>query len=89
MNIIKKVSKHGSIYYENESGQYHREDGPAIEWTNGDKSWYLNGMYHREDGPAVECANGDKWYYLNGIKYSEQEFNNHLLRKRLQKIIEL
>ena len=20
----------------------HREDGPAIEWANGDKEWYLN-----------------------------------------------
>ena len=21
----------------------HREDGPAIEWADGDKSWFLNG----------------------------------------------
>jgi hypothetical protein len=21
----------------------HREDGPAVEWPNGDKKWYLNG----------------------------------------------
>jgi hypothetical protein len=25
------------------NGQYHREDGPAIEWPNGTKKWYLNG----------------------------------------------
>jgi hypothetical protein len=25
--------------YKNEQGQYHREDGPAIEYSNGDKYW--------------------------------------------------
>ena len=34
------------------NGKFHREDGPAIEWSNGDKEWYLNGRRHREDGPA-------------------------------------
>ena len=24
------------------NGKYHREDGPAIEWPNGQKEWYLN-----------------------------------------------
>ena len=36
----------------------HREDGPAIEYANGNKHWYLNGKLHREDGPAIENANG-------------------------------
>jgi len=27
------------------NGKLHREDGPAIEFANGDKSWYLNGDY--------------------------------------------
>ena len=26
------------------NGQYHREDGPAVEWSNGTKHWYLNGQ---------------------------------------------
>jgi len=25
------------------NGKLHREDGPAIEYPNGDNSWYLNG----------------------------------------------
>ena len=25
------------------NGKRHREDGPAIETTNGHKAWYLNG----------------------------------------------
>ena len=44
----------------------HREDGPAIEWFNGDKAWCLNDRLHREDGPAIEFFNGDKYWYLNG-----------------------
>ena len=36
------------------NGKFHREDGPAIEYTNGQYGWYLNGQLHREDGPAAE-----------------------------------
>ena len=25
------------------NGQLHREDGPALEWANGSKYWFLNG----------------------------------------------
>ena len=25
------------------NGNLHREDGPAIEWSNGYKAWYLDG----------------------------------------------
>ncbi len=45
-------------------GKYHREDGPAIEFVDGDKQWWLNGELHREDGPACEHADGYKsWFY--------------------------
>ena len=37
-----------------------------IEWSNGEKWWYLNGKLHRVDGPAVEFADGSKIWYLNG-----------------------
>ena len=53
----------------------HREDGPAIEYANGDKFWFINDKLHREDGPAFESANGDKAWYINGIELTEQEFN--------------
>jgi hypothetical protein len=29
-------------------GKYHREDGPAVEWANGSKEWWLNGTSHTE-----------------------------------------
>jgi len=33
-------------WYKN--GLQHREDGPAIECTNGYKEWWLNGNYYSE-----------------------------------------
>lgn len=44
----------------------HRVDGPAAEYSNGDKEWFIDGRLHREDGPAVELINGDKKWYVNG-----------------------
>ena len=36
-------------------GQYHREDGPAVEFLSSNtRYWYQYGENHRLDGPAVE-----------------------------------
>ena len=51
-------------WYKN--GKFHREDGPAIEWYDGDKEWYINGQLHREDGAANEWLNGDKRWWIKG-----------------------
>jgi len=40
----------------------HREDGPAIEYINGDKRWYFEGKLHREDEPAAIYNNYKMWY---------------------------
>ena len=42
MESRKEIFK-DSVRYSNENNQRHREDGPAIEYSNGDKEWYLNG----------------------------------------------
>ena len=52
----------------------HREDGPAVEYVNGNKLWFLNDKLHRTDGPAVEYANGNKEWYLNGVGYTEADW---------------
>ena len=41
----------------------------VVEFSNGDKHWYLNGERHRVDGHAVEWSNGNKEWYLNGIQH--------------------
>jgi hypothetical protein len=54
------------IWY-NARGNIHREDGPAIEYSNGDKSWFINGKLHREDGPAYVSDFTKKWYINNEL----------------------
>ena len=68
MNEPKKiVRKDGTRYYLN--GKLHREDGPAVEYPDGTKSWYLNGKLHRTDGPAIEYANGTKCWWVDGKRH--------------------
>ena len=45
----------------------HRENGPAVEWSNGDKVWYQNGQLHRTDGPAIDRASGHKEWWQNDL----------------------
>ncbi len=99
--------------YKNESGQLHRTDGPAveysdgskewyingklsrtdglptIEWSDGSKFWFINGEVHREDGPAVEYSNDRSRYYLNNIEYSEEEYQNELIKLKLKRLVNL
>ena len=76
---MKSIKKEYSFYTEwaNEARQLHREDGPALEYANGNKYWFLNGQRHREDGPAIERTDGYKAWFLNGKLIncsSQQEF---------------
>lgn len=71
--IIKIILRDGTIEYRNNSsklnnntGQLHRKDGPAIIYPDGTNKWYLNGELHRVDGPAAEYPDGEKKWYLNG-----------------------
>ena len=61
---ICKISPDGTKYW-SLNGQYHRVDGPAIEYANGTKKWWLNDKLHRVDGPACEYANRNNAWYLN------------------------
>ena len=49
--------------------QLHREDGPAVEYANGNKSWLLHGQYHRVGGPAIEYVDGSKKWLLHGQRH--------------------
>ena len=73
---IKRINNsswyNGTYYYKDSNHTIlHREDGPAIEFANKTKHWYLNGKYHREDGPAIEYFNEGKRWYLNGERHRE------------------
>ena len=52
-------------YYNNLT---HRDNGPAIEYKNGDKFYYKKGHLSRLDGPSVYIGK-NKYYYINNIIY--------------------
>jgi hypothetical protein len=36
--------ENGNKVWRNEVGQLHREDGPAVEYANGTKEWWMYGI---------------------------------------------
>jgi hypothetical protein len=80
-----KNYKYWCIVYYNENNKYHRLDGPALEYSKGDKEWYKNGLRHRKDGPAIEYSNDEKYYYYyNGKQIyvkTDKEFKQYLKMK--------
>ena len=64
----------------------HRENGPAIEFANGDKVWYKNGKRHREDGPAIEYNAYHKRWYLNDKCYG---LNNDFTNESWERFVKL
>lgn len=68
-----KFDSIGNKMWYNEQGQYHRTDGPAIEWTSGTKCWYQMGLRHRTDGPAIEWPDGEKGWYIQGQPLTEED----------------
>ena len=82
--------------YKNKLGEYHRTDGPAVESNSGYKEWCINGLKHRswknfqqEDGPAVEYSGGYKRWYLNGKEYSEDQYQEELIKIKLKRLINI
>jgi hypothetical protein len=55
----------GTKFWRNSNGDYHRVDGPAIEYVNGIKAWWVEGKYHRTDGPAIEWSGSHKEWWVN------------------------
>ena len=77
MSYTIEVSKNGTKKWFVD-GQLHREDGPAVEWSDGSKEWYFDGKRHRTDGPAFEDVDGTKYWCINGVSMCEGEFNQKL-----------
>ena len=62
-----KINSDGKFYYsDKEMLIRHRIDGPAIEWSNGAKDWWVDGKLHRIDGPAVKYSDGSKSWWVDG-----------------------
>jgi hypothetical protein len=55
-------------------GKYHREDGPAVEYTNGTKYWYLDGKEltetdWRKQIQKTKAPCVGKIVEIDGVKY--------------------
>jgi hypothetical protein len=61
-----EIDEMGNKIWRNSKGERHRTDGPAVEYNNGYKVWWVDGKLHRTDGPAVENSDGNKAWYMNG-----------------------
>src|ERR1035437_9422908 len=53
------------------NGTLHRDDGPAVENTDGYQAWVREGQYHREDGPAIIHIAGTREWYQSGLRHRE------------------
>jgi hypothetical protein len=81
-----EIDSYGDKFYykDPEKTIRHRTDGPATEFINGYKAWYVNGVLHRVDGPAVEHVRGDKTWYINGVVVFETDRSGNILRRILE-----
>ena len=62
------INEHGTKrWYKN--GLLHRDDGPAVIWSDGRQEWWKDGNWHRDDGPAVICTSGTHYWYKDGKSY--------------------
>jgi hypothetical protein len=69
VNII--IDKLDTKRWYNDKGELHRLDGPAIEYANGNRCWYIHNKLHRVDGPAFLWGSGDAHWYYNGLLHRE------------------
>jgi hypothetical protein len=48
-NLNGELDTFNARLWTNSKGEYHREDGPAVEHSDGRKFWYINGIYFSKD----------------------------------------
>ena len=63
------VGHNGTRRYYNAADQLHRDEGPAIVFTNGAQEWYQNGELHCTTGPAIIWKTGDQEWWQNGKRH--------------------
>jgi hypothetical protein len=67
-------------------GEHHREGGPAVEYSGGDKFWYLHGKLHREDGPAIDWVNNPKEYWIDGERVDGRRIKSLAKAYKISKV---
>jgi len=67
-----ELDNFGNKLWRNKDGKFHRLDGPAVEFADGDKQWWKKGNLHRLDGPAIEVGSYKAWW-KNGVKFTDKD----------------
>jgi len=83
--LYVKVGKAGEVYkfyYKDKNKTIrHRIDGPAIEYADGSKSWWVDGKRHRLDGPTIEFADGDKVWWVDDVFIMHLNKNGQIINR--------
>ena len=66
---VPTTAGNGDTFWRTAGGQLHRTDGPAVEYADGSREWWVSGQRHRTDGPAIEWANGTRFWHVNGQRH--------------------
>jgi hypothetical protein len=56
---------YGNTRYFNEDGNFHKPNGPAVIWWDGECNWYLFGELHRYYGAP---SNTDNSWRIHGVR---------------------
>ena len=86
IKYVVKVDDRGTKYW-TLNGDFHREDGPAIEYRHGTKYWYLNGKKlteaehklktmtkHQQQTDIVEYTDE----YFKGVQSAQDEMKQKI-----------
>ena len=68
------IHEYGEKFWYDSNGKFHRDDGPAVIYADGDKAWYQHGVRHRADDPAIIGADGTEYWYLNHTQLTFDEW---------------
>ena len=78
---IKKDEDVLFYYSDKQMTKLHREDGPAIEWGNGTKFWYLNGKCMTEQEHSIRTKKSST-IEINGRCFTVEELNELIKNAR-------
>lgn len=67
--VESETDKYGNTRYYDDQYNLHRTDGPAVEYRDGSKEWFIHGRKHRIDGPAYEETGGYKAWWVDGNRH--------------------
>ena len=75
LSCTVEITMFGPVYMD-ATGDYHRINGPAVKWPNGE-CWYYHGKRHRLGGPALIYSGGNQFWYIDDVQYSKEDYENH------------